>query len=191
MHTLFCAANNRAYQTIAASKVMSDFVPNSVVDDASNELVEKEESGSESGGSENSDYYLFSDGAYDILNSYTEEDGPFKLILCVNNSLSMGKGKVAAQCCHATLGAYKIAIKYCQTAVENWEDDGQAKVAVKVDTEAEMADLQAKAMAAGLVSYFVQDEGRTQIAAGSRTVLAIGPAPAYAFQGLTSHLKLL
>lgn len=170
---------------------MSEFVPSSVVDDTEKELVENEESGSENEGSENSDDYLFSDGAYEIINNYTEEDGPFKLILCVNNSLAMGKGKVAAQCCHATLGAYKIAIKHCQTAVENWEDDGQAKVAVKVDTEAEMVDLQAKALAAGLVSYFVQDAGRTEIAAGSRTVLAIGPAPAYAFQGLTSHLKLL
>lgn len=134
---------------------------------------------------------LFSDGSYDILNKYTSEDGPFKLILCVNNSLGMGKGKIAAQCCHATLGAYKLAMKYADTAINVWEDEGQAKVAVRVDTEDEMHELQAKAMAAGLVTCFIEDAGRTQIAAGSRTVLAIGPAPTYAFQGLTSHLKLL
>lgn len=169
---------------------MSEFVPSNT--ESENEVpVENNDEESEYDGSENSDDYLFSDGSYEILNSYTEEDCPFKLILCVNNSLSMGKGKVAAQCCHATLGAYKIAMKYCPTGIENWEDEGQAKVAVKVDTEAELVDLQAKAMAAGLVTYFVADAGRTQIAAGSRTVLAIGPAPAYAFQGLTSHLKLL
>ena len=112
-------------------------------------------------------------------------------MLCVNNSLGMGKGKMAAQCCHATLGAYKLAVRYCPTALENWEDDGQAKVAVKVDTEAEMEELQMKALCAGLVSYFVVDAGRTQIAAGSKTVLAIGPAPTFAFEGITSHLKLL
>ncbi|CAM9864636.1 unnamed protein product [Discosporangium mesarthrocarpum] len=35
------------------------------------------------------------------------------------------------------------------------------------------------------------DAGRTQIAAGSHTVLAIGPAPVSAFEGITSHLSLM
>lgn len=35
------------------------------------------------------------------------------------------------------------------------------------------------------------DAGHTQIAAGSRTVLALGPAPVYAFEGISSHLKLM
>ena len=43
----------------------------------------------------------------------------------------------------------------------------------------------------GLVTYIVEDAGRTQIAAGSKTVLAIGPAPVEAFESLTGHLKLL
>lgn len=49
----------------------------------------------------------------------------------------------------------------------------------------------AQAEKAGLVTYMVADAGRTQIAAGSRTVLAIGPAPLAAFEGITGHLKLL
>jgi peptidyl-tRNA hydrolase len=52
--------------------------------------------------------------------------------------LQMGKGKIAAQCSHATLGAYKLGRKYCKSAVNGWEDYGQAKIAVKVETEAEM-----------------------------------------------------
>ena len=44
---------------------------------------------------------------------------------------------------------------------------------------------------AGLVTYIVEDAGRTQIAAGSKTVLAIGPAPVHAFEEITKHLKLL
>lgn len=35
------------------------------------------------------------------------------------------------------------------------------------------------------------DAGHTQIAAGSRTVLALGPAPNWAFEGISSHLKLM
>lgn len=134
---------------------------------------------------------LFSDDPYDINDNYTIDDAPYKLILCVNNSLGMGKGKIAAQCCHSTLGAYKLAMRYCPSAVRHWEYTGQAKVAVRVDKEEEMFELQSKAMAAGLVTYFIQDEGRTQIAAGSRTVLAIGPAPVHCFLGITDHLKLL
>ena len=40
-------------------------------------------------------------------------------------------------------------------------------------------------------SYIVHDAGRTQIAAGSQTVLAIGPAPKGDIDKLTGHLSLL
>lgn len=56
----------------------------------------------------------------------------------------MGKGKIAAQCGHATLGAYKLAQRYCKTALKNWETLGQAKIAVKVNTEDEMMMIQRK-----------------------------------------------
>ncbi len=67
----------------------------------------------------------------------------------------------------------------------------QAKVCLKVPTEAELQQLRALATQAGLVSYQVEDAGRTQIAAGSRTVLAIGPAPVKELDNITGHLKLL
>lgn len=113
------------------------------------------------------------------------------MVLCVNMELQMGKGKIAAQCGHAALGAYKLSCQHSATAVTWWQRLGQAKIAVKVDTEAELHDIAAKARAAGIVSYLVEDAGRTQIAAGSRTVLALGPAPAKAFDSITGHLKLL
>lgn len=47
------------------------------------------------------------------------------------------------------------------------------------------------AQKAGLVTYIVADAGRTQIAAGSETVLAIGPAPESILKTITGHLKLL
>jgi peptidyl-tRNA hydrolase len=92
---------------------------------------------------------------------------------------------------HATLGAYKLASKFCKSAVDNWEYTGQAKIALKVNTELEIYELLAKAKQRGLVTYLVEDAGRTQIAAGSKTVLAIGPAPVAAFNEITTHLKLL
>eukprot|EP00798_Chlamydomonas_sp_ICE-L_P025143 gene25143-10775_t len=58
-----------------------------------------------------------------------------------------------------------------------WEHCGQAKIALKVQSDKEMDELAAKADKLGLPTYIVHDAGRTQIPAGSQTVLAIGPAP--------------
>ena len=60
-----------------------------------------------------------------------------KMVLVVRNDLKMGKGKAAAQCSHATLGCYKKATKYPRI-LRGWEYMGQAKVALKVETEAEL-----------------------------------------------------
>ena len=118
-------------------------------------------------------------------------DGSYKMILCVNQELGMGKGKIAAQCCHAAVGCYKKAKKNCPTGLSAWEYTGCAKIAVKCPTEDEMNEILMKAIQVGIPYYFVEDAGRTQIAAGSRTVLGLGPAPTRVFEGITSHLKLM
>lgn len=48
-----------------------------------------------------------------------------------------------------------------------------------------------QATACGLPSYIVHDAGRTQIAAGSQTVLAIGPGYKSDIDRVTGHLGLL
>ena len=118
-------------------------------------------------------------------------DGPYKMILCVNQELPMGKGKVAAQCCHAAVGCYKRASKQCPVALRSWEVTGCAKIALKCPTEEELLSIATLALERDIPVYLVEDAGRTQIAAGSRTVLGLGPAPAHVFEGLTSHLKLM
>jgi peptidyl-tRNA hydrolase len=153
-------------------------------------IHEKEEEDSDYDDPYNPDW-LFYDGPYKISNNFTRNDKPFKLLLCVNMELKMGKGKIAAQCGHATMGAYKLARKYAATALKNWEVTGVTKIAVKVETEAEVYELHKKAKEVGLVAYIVEDAGRTQIAAGSRTILAIGPAPAHLIDPICNHLKLL
>lgn len=50
--------------------------------------------------------------------------------------------------------------------------------------------LQAQAMSIGLAAHSIRDAGRTQIAAGSRTVLAIGPGPISVVNSITGKLKL-
>eukprot|EP01038_Epipyxis_sp_PR26KG_P008489 gene8489-11475_t len=140
---------------------------------------------------ETEDGDLFSSEKYLIKDRYSFVDAPFKLVLCVNMELNMGKGKIAAQCGHATLGAYRLAEKHAKSALKVWEITGQAKIAVKAENDIQLEDIMVRAQARGLVTCFIEDAGRTQIAAGSRTVLAIGPAPTTSFEGITSHLKLL
>jgi PTH2 family peptidyl-tRNA hydrolase len=123
--------------------------------------------------------------------SWGLKDAPYKMVLCVNQELGMGKGKIAAQVGHAAVGCYKRGKRQCPSALSAWERTGCAKIAVKCPTEEEMEIIYAKALSKGLPLYLVEDAGRTQIAAGSRTVLGLGPAPVREFEGITSHLKLM
>ncbi len=51
--------------------------------------------------------------------------------------------------------------------------------------------LAAKAESLGIPNYIVVDAGRTQIAAGSETVLALGPGNVSEINQVTGNLKLL
>ncbi|KZT52777.1 PTH2-domain-containing protein [Calocera cornea HHB12733] len=114
-----------------------------------------------------------------------------KLVLVVRSDLGMNKGKIAAQCSHATLACYKALSKSNPRLLKHWERTGQAKIALKCDSEEELLVLQAKAQSLSLCARTIQDAGRTQIAAGSRTVLGIGPAPVRLVNQVTGKLKLL
>ncbi|KAF9341227.1 hypothetical protein BGZ91_010252 [Linnemannia elongata] len=114
----------------------------------------------------------------------------YKMVLVIRTDLNMGKGKAAAQCCHATLANYKELSRKSPKTLARWEYFGQAKVTLKVDNEEDMLMLQAQAMSIGLAAHSIRDAGRTQIAAGSRTVLAIGPGPISVVNSITGKLKL-
>ncbi|CBF85966.1 aminoacyl-tRNA hydrolase PTH2 [Aspergillus nidulans FGSC A4] len=115
-----------------------------------------------------------------------------KLVLVVRTDLGMTKGKIAAQCSHATLACYKylVANPSTSTILRRWERQGQAKIALQIKSEEEMQLLQAQAVSLGLCARVIQDAGRTQIASGSRTVLGI-LGPKSVVDTVTGHLKLL
>ncbi|MBN3285225.1 PTH2 hydrolase, partial [Polyodon spathula] len=118
------------------------------------------------------------------------ESGEFKMILVVRSDLKMGKGKVAAQCSHAAVSAYKQVQRRNPELLKQWEYCGQPKVVVKVPDEDSLIELLASAKELGLPVSLIQDAGRTQIAPGSRTVLGVGPGPADLVDKVTGHLKL-
>jgi len=121
--------------------------------------------------------------------AYTDKYDNYKLVLVIRTDLKMGKGKVAAQCSHAAVAAYKAARKHPKI-LRAWEESGQAKITLKVDNEAALIEIAKQAKAAGLLSNVVQDAGHTQIAPGSRTVCGVGPGPAKLIDQVTGHLKL-
>ena len=53
------------------------------------------------------------------------------MVLVVRKDLKMGKGKAAAQCAHAAVAAYRMALKHPKI-LEVWEDCGQMKITVQV-----------------------------------------------------------
>ncbi|NXF78286.1 PTH2 hydrolase, partial [Sclerurus mexicanus] len=118
------------------------------------------------------------------------ESGEFKMVLVVRNDLKMGKGKVAAQCSHAAVSAYKQVQRRNPELLKQWEYCGQPKVVLKAPDEDTLAQLLAEAKHLGLTVSLIQDAGRTQIAPGSRTVLGIGPGPADVIDKVSGHLKL-
>lgn len=75
--------------------------------------------------------------------------------------------------------------------LKRWERLGQAKVALKVISEDQLLLLQAQAVSLGICAQVIHDAGRTQIAAGSATVLGIGPAPKSKIDEVTGQLSLL
>ncbi|KAL4352455.1 hypothetical protein GQ457_06G014350 [Hibiscus cannabinus] len=100
----------------------------------------------------------------------------FKMVLVVRNDLKMGKGKIAAQCSHASLGLYKKLLHRAPEALSRWERFGQPKVVVKIDSEEDMLVLQERAKSLNIPTHITVDAGRTQIAPNSRTVMAVlGP----------------
>ncbi|KII93668.1 hypothetical protein PLICRDRAFT_35885 [Plicaturopsis crispa FD-325 SS-3] len=112
-----------------------------------------------------------------------------KLVLVARSDLGMSVGKIAAQ--HATLACYQTLSVSNPALLRRWERTGQTKVALRCANEEELLQLQAHARSLNLCARSIQDAGRTQIAAGSRTVLGVGPGPAKLVNLVTGKLRLL
>eukprot|EP00484_Ammonia_sp_Unknown_P021149 CAMPEP_0197037942 /NCGR_PEP_ID=MMETSP1384-20130603/15020_1 /TAXON_ID=29189 /ORGANISM="Ammonia sp." /LENGTH=552 /DNA_ID=CAMNT_0042468325 /DNA_START=94 /DNA_END=1752 /DNA_ORIENTATION=- len=131
-----------------------------------------------------------------------------KMVLVVRKDLKMTSGKVAAQCCHACLGVVMdiLDLKYGGNVHNNgnngraaydlrlilrlWRMSGEKKIVLQCKNEQKLMELRQQAVIHNLPHYLVSDAGHTQIAAGSKTVLAIGPYPSVDIDEVTKELKL-
>jgi len=117
-------------------------------------------------------------------------DEEYKMVLVVRTDLKMSRGKAGAQCAHAAVACYKAAANRNQPLLAAWENCGQPKICLQTSSEEDLATLYASAMSLRLTAKTIQDAGRTEVPAGSTTVLGIGPAPVSQINIVTGHLKL-
>jgi PTH2 family peptidyl-tRNA hydrolase len=115
----------------------------------------------------------------------------YKQVLVFRTDLRMSKGKIAAQAGHAAVSAAQDAYQRHKKWWEGWIFEGQKKVAVKVEGEKELGELEQVADDLGLPHALIVDKGLTEVPEGTITCLGIGPAPSRMIDRLTGNLKLL
>lgn len=115
----------------------------------------------------------------------------FKQAIVLRMDLGMGKGKLAVQCAHASLEAFRKAFEKAEEPVEEWLSSGAEKIVLKVPGEKALRVVYSQALKAKLPSSLILDAGRTQIPAGTPTAVAIGPAEESKVDAITGKLKLL
>lgn len=113
-----------------------------------------------------------------------------KLVILMRNDVKMTKGKIAAQAGHAAVNCALACKKKDSKTFDQWMNDGQAKVVLRIDSEAELFQFKALADSQGIINSVICDAGRTQIEPGTYTCLGMGPAPASVLDKITGDLKL-
>lgn len=111
-----------------------------------------------------------------------------KQAIVMRTDLKMGKGKIAAQACHASICCFK---KSSKEDLRKWELSGQKKVVLKVQSEEELLELYSLFRASTLASCLITDAGHTQIDPSTKTCIGLGPGPDEEIDNLVGHLKLL
>ncbi len=112
-----------------------------------------------------------------------------KLTIVVRTDLGMGRGKIAAQASHAAVSAALASVGSADFRA--WLRDGQPKVVLRAGSQDQLDSIASQAGAAGLPVQVIHDAGRTQVAEGTPTCCAIGPAEASRIDAITGELALL
>lgn len=115
----------------------------------------------------------------------------YKQVIAFRSDLKMSKGKIAAQAGHAAVSAGEETCKHFKEWWKAWLREGQCKIAVKVESEEELLELEKQAKELAMPCALIIDRGLTEIPPGTITCLGIGPAPAEKIDKITSMLPLL
>jgi PTH2 family peptidyl-tRNA hydrolase len=114
----------------------------------------------------------------------------YKQVIAMRVDLGMSKGKIAAQVGHAAVSATEEARKRYPSWWKAWLKEGQCKIAVKVESEEELLELERQARELGLPYALICDRGLTELPPNTVTCLGIGPAPSEKVDKITGKLAL-
>ncbi|MDH5782386.1 MAG: peptidyl-tRNA hydrolase Pth2 [Candidatus Bathyarchaeota archaeon] len=115
----------------------------------------------------------------------------YKQVIAMRADLGMSRGKIAAQAGHAAVSATEEARKRFSKWWKAWLEEGQCKIAVKVENEQEILELERQTRELGLPRALIYDRGLTELPPNTLTCLGIGPAPSEKVDKITGKLALL
>jgi peptidyl-tRNA hydrolase, PTH2 family len=115
----------------------------------------------------------------------------YKMIIVVRGELRLTAGKAAVQVAHAAVMLALESEKRSPDAFRAWTSTGQKKIALVAPTLIELEALARRARAVGIPWVLVEDAGFTEVPAGTKTCLGLGPAPSGEVDALTGDLPLL
>ena len=112
-----------------------------------------------------------------------------KLALIARTDLRMSREMIAAQVAHAAVLA--VLTDGHRRDLRAWLAEGEPKVVLRASSAEELDRLAGAARSAGLPVQLVRGAGHTQVAAGTLTCLAVGPAEDALVDVVTGDLPLL
>jgi peptidyl-tRNA hydrolase, PTH2 family len=119
------------------------------------------------------------------------DGGRYKMVFVVRGEIRLTCGKTAVQVAHAAVMLVDVARKRKAPALDGWFAEGQKKIAVVADTLDDLTQLERQARGMGLPTVIVEDAGLTEVPAGTKTVLGIGPGRREEIDAITGSLPLL
>ena len=109
-----------------------------------------------------------------------------KQIIIVRQDLKMPKGKMIAQCAHASLEA---ALK--SNKLKQWKSKGTKKVILRVKDKKELLKYHKLAKQNKITNALIKDAWKTFFKKPTITCLAIGPDKEKKIDKITKELKIL
>jgi peptidyl-tRNA hydrolase, PTH2 family len=125
------------------------------------------------------------------LSKRTAPGNEYKMVIVVRGELRLTAGKAAVQVAHAAVMLTRKAETDDRQGLDAWLAQGQRKIALVVPTLQDLEGLERAARGHRLATVWVEDAGFTEVPAGTRTCLGIGPAPSSQVDAVTQSLPLL
>ena len=112
----------------------------------------------------------------------------YKQVIIIRQDLKLPKGKAAAQAAHASV---KAVMNSDKQKVQAWDEEGMAKIVLKTENEKSLLKLLQEAKDQGIKTALITDAGKTVVAPGTKTCIAIGPDEEEKIDEITGSLKLI